>query len=186
VSGAAEVGALILVVGPSGVGKDTLLAGACLALAADPVFGFARRDITRAADAGGENHREVSPAEFNSTVAAGGYLLHWTAHGLSYGLPASLQRQRDLGGHVVANGSRAVLAEARARLAPVRVVVISAPTRMVQARLVARGRESVAGIEARVSRAAENGVPGADVIEVVNDGTVAAGIEALVAALRRI
>jgi ribose 1,5-bisphosphokinase PhnN len=57
---------------------------------------------------------------------------------------------------------------------------------MVQARLVARGRESVAGIEARVSRAAENGVPGADVIEVVNDGTVAAGIEALVAALRRI
>jgi len=185
VSGAAAVGALILVVGPSGVGKDTLLAGACLALAADPLFGFARRDITRAADAGGEDHREVSLSEFNSTVAADGYLLHWTAHGLWYGLPASLQRQRDLGCNVVANGSRAVLAEARARLAPVRVVVISAPARLVQARLVARGRESVADIEARFARAAENGVLGADVIEVVNDGTVAAGIEALVSALQR-
>jgi phosphonate metabolism protein PhnN/1,5-bisphosphokinase (PRPP-forming) len=180
------VGALILVVGPSGVGKDTLLAGARIALAADPAFGFARRDITRAADAGGEDHRAVSSAEFNSTVAAGGYLLHWAAHGLSYGLPAALQRHRDRGGHVVANGSRTVLDEARARLAPVRVVVISAPARLLQARLVARGRESTADIEARVARATVHGVHGADVIEVVNDGTVAAGIGKLVAALRSI
>jgi len=175
---------LILVVGPSGVGKDTLLARARAALADDPAFVFARRDITRPPDAGGEDHRAVSEAEFAMIVAAGGYLLHWAAHGLSYGLPVALQGFRDAGVHVVANGSRAMIAAARARLAPVRVVMISAPAAVLRARLAARGRETAAEIEARVVRAAAHAESGTGVVEVVNDGPIEAGVAALVAALK--
>lgn len=177
-------GFLILVVGPSGVGKDTLLAGARAALADDPAFVFARRDITREPDPAGEDHRSISQAEFDRIRAAGRYLLDWSAHGLSYGLPAALQARRDAGVHVVANGSRATLDAARARLAPVRVVAIGAPPALLRARLAARGRESADAIEARVARAAEHAVHGADAIHVLNDGPVAAGVAALVAALR--
>lgn len=177
-------GALILVVGPSGAGKDTLLAGARAALAHDPAFLFARRDITRTADAGGEDHRAVREADFAQVAAAGGYLLHWTAHGLSYGLPIALQSVRDSGVHVVANGSRAMIAAARERLAPVRVVAIAAPPAVLRARLAARGRETAAEIEERVARAAAHAVTGADVVEVLNDGSVEQGVAALVAALR--
>ncbi|WP_353217633.1 phosphonate metabolism protein/1,5-bisphosphokinase (PRPP-forming) PhnN [Sandarakinorhabdus sp.] len=179
------IGDLILVVGPSGVGKDTLLAGARDAMADDPAFVFARRDITRDPDPDGENHRSISQAEFDRIKAEGGYLLDWTAHGLSYGLPAALQARREAGVHVIANGSRATLDFARARLAPVRVVAINAPPALLRARLAARGRETTTEIEARVARAAEHIVSGADVAQVSNDGPVAAGVAALVAALRR-
>ena len=110
-------GTLVLVVGPSGVGKDSIIAGAAARLRDDPRVVFARRLITRPADAGGEDHIAVSPAEFAAQREAGGLLLHWNAHGLDYGLPQTLETMRDEGKVVVANVSRTIVADARARLA---------------------------------------------------------------------
>ncbi|MEA2777827.1 MAG: thymidine phosphorylase, partial [Acetobacteraceae bacterium] len=77
---------LILVVGPSGAGKDTVLALARAALLADPRFRFVRRVITRPADAGGEDHEAVSDFEFGQRSFA----LRWQAHGLHYGIPMDI------------------------------------------------------------------------------------------------
>ncbi|MEN3383985.1 MAG: thymidine phosphorylase, partial [Hyphomicrobiales bacterium] len=102
-----HAGTFFLIVGASGVGKDTLLAGARAALAADERFVFARRTITRPADAGGEDHLFLAPEAFARTREAGGFLSYWSAHGLDYGLSVALADLLAQGQHVVANGSRA-------------------------------------------------------------------------------
>jgi phosphonate metabolism protein PhnN/1,5-bisphosphokinase (PRPP-forming) len=180
----AEPGRLVLVVGPSGVGKDTLIDGARAALAADSTVVFARREITRPADAGGEDHTHVDAAAFHARRAVGGYLLAWEAHGFGYGLPAVLAEELAAGRTIVANVSRAVLDDARARFPRVRVVAISASPATLARRLAARGREDAAEIKARLARADLFTAQGDDVVEVRNDSSPADGIAALVAAIR--
>jgi len=181
----AEPGLLVLVVGPSGAGKDTLIDCAKAILEDDAAVVFARREITRAQDAGGEDHVEVSPEAFDARQASGGYLLSWKAHGLGYGVPATLAGEIAAGRRVVVNVSRGVVEDARARFARVRVVSITADAAILAQRLAARGRESAAQIEARLARADAVEVSGDDVVEVRNEGEVVAGVAQLLEAIRR-
>ena len=105
---------LVGVVGPSGAGKDTLMDGARAALAGDVRFVFARRVITRPAEAGGEDHLPATAADFARMREQGDFALWWNAHGLSYGIPARIAAEVGQGRVVVANLSRGVLAEAAA------------------------------------------------------------------------
>lgn len=72
-------GTLFLVVGPSGVGKDTLLDGAKKILAGNGFYRFCRRWITRPAEAGGEDYIPVTETEFARMVDAGEFFHHWQA-----------------------------------------------------------------------------------------------------------
>ena len=65
-----KVGTLIFVVGPSGSGKDTLINGA-KDLVRKEKFTFITREITRSADAGGEDHIEITKRDFDKKVKAG-------------------------------------------------------------------------------------------------------------------
>ncbi|WP_222440407.1 phosphonate metabolism protein/1,5-bisphosphokinase (PRPP-forming) PhnN [Siccirubricoccus deserti] len=173
---------LIGVVGPSGAGKDTLMAGARAALDGDARFRFVRRSITRPAEAGGEDHLPLSPEEFEARRVTGGFALWWEAHGLRYGIPADIGADLAAGRVVVANLSRTVLAGAAARL-PLLVLEISAPIEVLAARLAARGREAAADIAARLAREAP--LPaGLRVARVMNDGPAEAGVAAVLAVLR--
>ncbi|MBR0654988.1 phosphonate metabolism protein/1,5-bisphosphokinase (PRPP-forming) PhnN [Plastoroseomonas arctica] len=172
---------LIAVVGPSGAGKDTLMDRARAAFADDPRYVFARRVITRPADAGGEAHEAVSEAEFDARLP--GFALHWSAHGLRYAIPGSIKTAIAAGRVVIANLSRGVLAEAAARYR-LRVLLITAPVAVRAARLAARGREEAADVAARLAREAP--LPeGLDVVTVMNDATPEEGAARVVDALNR-
>ena len=128
-------GTLILVVGPSGAGKDSLIDGARARLSGNGGFVFPRRDITRAADLGGEDYNAISPAEFGRRRDAGAYSLWWGAHSLQYGVPVAIERDLRAGSRVVVNVSRAILDDARRRLGPVRVVNVTVPKQILAERL---------------------------------------------------
>lgn len=177
-------GSLILCVGPSGAGKDTLLDGAAAALADTGRFHFARRAITRPADAGGENHIALTEADFLKRESEGEFLLSWRAHGLCYGIPEEpAANLRAEGVAVVANVSRTVIDAARNRLQPASVVVVSASKETLAARLATRGRETDADIATRLARSTAYEVTGRDVAVIMNDGDVANGVKAMTAAL---
>jgi len=167
---------LVLVVGPSGAGKDALLSAAREVFRGDARISFARRVITRPADPGGEDHEPVTEAEF----AAREFALSWSAHGLRYGIP-KMALDTPV---VVANVSRGVIGEAATRH-DVRVIEITAPLEVLAARLAGRGRESAGDVARRLARTAT--IPsGVAVTTVWNDGTLAQGIARFVAAIREV
>ncbi len=177
-------GILFLVVGPSGVGKDSLLDGARVALSGNSRYAFPQRIITRPADAGGEAHRAVSVQEFAEMRAVGAFALAWYANGLDYAIPAEIDAALADGRHVVVNVSRTIVDEARRRYQPLRVIAVTAPADIVAARLAGRGRESAEQIAERLARGALALPEGPDVDVVVNDGCLEIGIARMLAALR--
>ncbi|MBP2315399.1 phosphonate metabolism protein/1,5-bisphosphokinase (PRPP-forming) PhnN [Azospirillum soli] len=175
---------LILVVGPSGAGKDSLMEGARQRLADDRRIHFGCRVVTRPALAGAEAHDTLSLDAFERREADGGFLLSWRAHGLAYGVPAVLDGLRRDGTTVVVNVSRSVIDEARVRLRPVGVIVVTAPPSVLAARLAARGREREDDIRRRLERAVAAQPSGRDVRVVVNGADLDTGVDAFLAALR--
>ncbi|MGU3493454.1 phosphonate metabolism protein/1,5-bisphosphokinase (PRPP-forming) PhnN [Xanthobacteraceae bacterium A53D] len=176
-------GIFFFVVGPSGSGKDTLIEGAKAALGPSGRYVFARRSITRPADAGGEAHEALSVDQFAAVRDDGGFLIHWQAHGLSYGLRAGLLDDMAAGRHVIANGSRAMVSELAARVPQLVVVEITAPESVLAERLAGRGREGADIIAARLERKVPPLPAGVSIISVANESTPRAGIEGFIAAL---
>ncbi len=178
-------GAFVAVVGPSGAGKDTLIAYARERFANEASVEFVRRVITRPADAQSEDHDTLAEAAFDEALADGAFAIAWEAHGLKYGLPAAVDRMVEQGHVAVANVSRGAIPALRARYANVAVVEITAAPEILAARLAGRGRESRGDVLTRLARTvpAESRGPGVTVID--NSGPKAIAGDALVAIIRR-
>jgi phosphonate metabolism protein PhnN/1,5-bisphosphokinase (PRPP-forming) len=185
-SHAGLTGTLVLVVGPSGAGKDTLIDGARHALAGDPGFHFVRRSITRPAGAGGEDHEALHERDFAARRIAGDFALWWEANGLSYGMPrAALDAALARGACAVANASRGAVARARQSLGRVHVVLVTASPDILARRLAGRGRESAAQIEARLERGGAFDATDCDAM-IRNDGDAFEAITRFVGTLRNL
>jgi ribose 1,5-bisphosphokinase len=175
-------GTLFLIVGPSGAGKDSLIAAARKRLEGGGRFVFPKRVITRRERDPSEDHIFEDAADFEAHERAGAFALCWRAHGLAYGIPAAIEQDLARGLHAVANVSRAAVEEARRRFAPTRVIAVTAPREVLAARLKARGREGGAAISERVDRAV---AVAADTV-VVNDGPLERAVEAFLRALSEV
>jgi len=142
-------GRLIGVVGPSGVGKDTVMRALS---EVQPGLGLVRRVITRSGSAVGEDCDVVSQETFDATRAGGGFALHWEAHGMSYGVPQEIEAQLAEGRDLLVNLSRSVLAQAQARFPGFVTLFLTASETVLRERLLQRGRENPSEIDERLAR----------------------------------
>lgn len=164
-----QPGRLIAVVGPSGVGKDSLMAAL---VEARPSLSLVRRVITRAADKGGEDFDAVSEAEFATMAAADMFALHWHAHNLRYGIRRSTIDAVLQGSDMLINLSRGVLRDAGALVPDFVVVNVTARPETLAARLRGRGRETPEDIAARLARSVKPLPEDLNIIELSNDGAL--------------
>lgn len=174
-------GRLIAVVGPSGVGKDSVMYGM---KTNDPRLHLVRRIITRAPDPGGEDHAPVSAALFHEMVKTRAFVLHWGAHGLFYGIPVAVKDQLAEGSDCLVNLSRTVLPEAADAFPDLIVLHITARPETLARRLAARGRESGDAITDRLARAATPLPEGLNMIHLSNDGPLFETVARAAALLR--
>ena len=177
-------GAFVAIVGPSGAGKDTLIAHARDALAGEPQVEFVRRVITRPSDGATEDHDTLADAEFLEALAENAFALAWEAHGLRYGLPASVDLAIENGHVAVANVSRGALPALRQRYANVAVVEVTADPEILAARLAGRGRESRGEILNRLARTVACDTTGPS-IALDNSGPKEVAGDRLVAIIRK-
>lgn len=170
-------GTLFLMVGPSGAGKDSLIRAASETLAVDQSYLVARRTITRPADTDREDHEPVSVEEFQDRVNRNQFMLWWNVYDTYYGIPMDYEDDLAAGRHVVANVSRTVVASGAATYAPSRVIQITAPREVLEARLQARADPATAA--ARLARAVvlPDGIP---VTHLLNVGDLNTGAGRLV------
>ncbi|WP_028688022.1 phosphonate metabolism protein/1,5-bisphosphokinase (PRPP-forming) PhnN [Pseudomonas fulva] len=177
-------GKLILLIGPSGAGKDSLIDAARPELAAARVE-IARRVITRSPEAKGEAAVGVDAEQFERMKLQGAFAMHWQANGLQYGIPRQIDEWLAQGRSVLVNGSRGHLAQARIRYPDLLAIRVDVSLDILRQRLQARGRETQAEIDQRLARhvslsdAADDGVRTVD-----NSTTLSTAVEALLGVLR--
>lgn len=168
----------MLVVGPSGAGKDSIIRHARDRLRDNPAFHFPRRVVTRIADAEAEDHDSLGDAEFEALAKAEGFAFEWQAHGLKYGVPRSVLDRLKMGAVVAVNVSRTIIAEVAARFPQAAVVEITAAAQIRAARIAARGRETLEDALARSRREVPLPAVAIPSYQIVNDRSLADAGEA--------
>ncbi len=172
---------LVVVVGASGVGKDSLLRAWRATL--DPAEAhFVRRVITRAPDPN-EDHEAVTETVFDRLRDGGGLATWWPAHGLRYGVRLEELRALGRGAWAIVNGSRAHLPALRGQAPALRLIEVVASVEVRGARLISRAREDASALHSRLQRRID--APLEADLTVVNDGALEDGVEALRKGWRR-
>ncbi|WHA41542.1 phosphonate metabolism protein/1,5-bisphosphokinase (PRPP-forming) PhnN [Agrobacterium larrymoorei] len=126
----------------------------------------------------------MDDAEFERRRLSGAFCVSWSAHGLSYGIPASAKDATERGAILIANGSRAALADFREIFLKLLVINVIARPEVLAARLSGRGRESVAEISRRLERSGVDVCGDFEVVTLDNSGDVSVAGEAFVAIVR--
>jgi ribose 1,5-bisphosphokinase len=176
-----SAGRLIYVIGPSGAGKDSVLAW--LMRHAEPEDGLhlTRRCISRPGHEASEAHEALTPQTFATQRDAGAFAMHWVANGLEYGVRLAELAPLQEGRTVLVNGSRGWLDVARRKFPGLIVAQIKASPEVLAQRLQQRGRETPESIAARLERAQRLDLAPNEVdISIENDTTLdVAGAELL-------
>jgi ribose 1,5-bisphosphokinase len=173
----------VYVIGPSGAGKDSVLAQLRHDWPLASSAYWAQRTITRALRTQGEQHESVDSTTFENLRRQGAFAMHWTANGLCYGVRQQELHPVNEDRWVFVNGSRAYLPELLNVWPQATVVHIGASREILASRLAARGRESEAEVAARLAREVPVPLP-AGTLCIDNNGKLSDAVTALQSALQ--
>ncbi|MFI5304692.1 MAG: phosphonate metabolism protein/1,5-bisphosphokinase (PRPP-forming) PhnN [Nitrospiria bacterium] len=143
---------LILIVGASGAGKDTLLKEARVHFKSLPRVHFVRRYITRMPGVSEDNFY-VDDIAFELLKDNGFFISYWYAHDLKYGIPKSEFESLKNGETVIVSISRTKIGEFEQKFpGKVTTVNVTAGRSVIEIRLEKRKRENFGQIESRLQR----------------------------------
>ena len=144
---------LIYTMGPSGAGKDSLLAWLKNHVPGDGRVHFAQRCIDRPCKPGDESHEALSTEAFVALQKLHAFGMCWQANGRLYGIKHTELTGPEGTRWVIVNGSRGVF-EYRHRGLPPTCTFFTSPASpdVLAQRLSSRGRETVEEIRSRLQR----------------------------------
>ncbi len=143
---------VLLVVGPSGSGKDTLLRSARKYFAGQDRLAFVRRYITRPPDRNEDNYY-LDPAAFTLLNNAGFFLSTWRAHDNFYGIPYHALAESGGVGGVLCSISRSAVGDFERHFPHTTTILVTAREEVLRQRLKGRGREDASAVRKRLERA---------------------------------
>ncbi len=143
---------LIIFVGPSGSGKDTLMVRVRdQILSEDLNVHIAQRWITRENDETEQFH-SLTRDEFQTAVNNNTFVVDWEIYGNCYGVPRSEIDPFLEQGVVLLNLSRKELGKIKALYPKCRVVLVEVATELAQERIKQRKRDQGEMLDARIQR----------------------------------
>ena len=158
-------GLLILIIGNSGSGKDSIMRGVKERYPSDlKSLYLTQRYITRPySDT--EDYIAIKPEDFKKLSLQGEFVLEWHIYGLDYGIPIEIDDWLKRGHPVLVNVSRSIVKKARRIYQNILVVFIDVPSEITLKRVKERARESGIRLEERILRAKQHQeIPDADFI----------------------
>ena len=141
---------LFFLIGPAGVGKDTLLNKLKKKQYSSKQPLVAHRYITKAIKENDENHIEMSELDFNRRKEAGLFLFDWEYQGGSYGVGKEVLQWLESGEHVIVNGSRRYLSIAQKIYPELVPIWMTISEKVLRKRLIIRARETKQEREQRI------------------------------------
>lgn len=166
---------IILIVGASGVGKDSLLKIAKNEL---KNFNFIKRYITRKADEN-EKNNFMSIKEFQKAKSEGFFISTWNAHGFYYGISKEDIKE----GVNCISVSRGAIKDFEEKYENVITLHVSISRRELENRLTKRGRESADEIQKRLARSYKR-IQAKNLVEFQNDKPLNESVKDFIALLK--
>ncbi|TFF97553.1 MAG: hypothetical protein EU547_04035 [Promethearchaeota archaeon] len=146
-------GILILFVGNSGSGKDSIISGVTKKYPPNlkqPLV--VKRFITRPSS-GYEDNYSITEETFKKMNKQGKFALTWYIYNLFYGIPIEIDNWLKKGNPVIVNVSRTVIHEAQKKYKNCKVIFVKVPFEITRKRIRERGREDGKILKKRIERA---------------------------------